>query len=188
MNYSKKKKTVINGCEASGPLETAVSRAIRSKLGVAKAEFYWIDLKEKKLQFCRACDVCQVKDPGTCAFHDGLNEILEQYLVSRMVIIITPVLFGCFNSLTKNFIDRTEPLFLPYQVLHNGKTIMKKRYERYPDVLCIGISEQHNANCKSAFLDFISNCNLCLASENFETQVISDRSDVDKLSTCLKRA
>jgi multimeric flavodoxin WrbA len=67
-----------------------------------------------------------------------------------MVVILTPVEFGCCNSQVKNFIDRTEPLFLPIQVIKDGNTVMKGRYVNYPKLIFVGIKENGSPDCMRA--------------------------------------
>ena len=124
-----------------------------------------IDLNKLNLKYCIGCDSCQSKNPGICAFDDGINEVLREYLESDLAVIITSVQFGSFNSITKNFIDRTEPLFLPFQTVCNKKTVMSRRYEHYPNLLIIGILNSENNENAEVFTDIAKNCTLVLTSK-----------------------
>lgn len=175
------KYTVINGCNEDNLLQAEVVKKTREYMNERETGTIidWIDLCKNKLKYCLGCDSCQTINPGVCVISDGLNEILMKYLHSDTVIIITPIQFGCCNSITKNFIDRTEPLFLPYQVLKNGRSIMKARYDKYPRLLFIGVDENKNLESIQVFKDFAEKCNLSRTSKNVSTKIITDKTDLD---------
>jgi multimeric flavodoxin WrbA len=177
------KITVINGCNDDNLLQAEVVKKISEYIDKSETgtTINWIDLSKNKLKYCLGCDSCQTINPGVCAINDGLNEILVKYLYSDTVIIVTPIQFGCCNSVIKNFIDRTEPLFLPYQVLKDGKSIMKGRYDRYPELLFIGVTSNGNLDSIETFKNFVQKCNLSAASKKVSVKIITEKADLDSL-------
>lgn len=125
---------IINGFSKGDLLRSTIHNAVKDYGIDENAE--WIDLQG--IGYCKGCDCCHKVNPGVCAVNDGLNELLRKYMNSEQVVIVSPVIFGCLNSSVKNFIDRTQPLFMPLQASKSGKTIMKGRYEKYPDLVFQG--------------------------------------------------
>jgi multimeric flavodoxin WrbA len=175
--------TIINGCKDKNPIELAVIKNISEYLSEKKLEVTsnWVDLSEKKLHYCTGCDSCQFVNPGVCVINDGQNEILKKYLHSDKVFIITPIQFGCCSVSIKNFIDRMQPLFLSYQVLKNGRTVMKGRYDKYPELIFIGIKGEQNNDCIMEFQEFIQNLNSAETSNKVRIKIITEESDIHAL-------
>jgi multimeric flavodoxin WrbA len=173
--------TIINGCDTNSLLQTEVTKKINTIMDENKTS-HWFDLKEHKLHYCRGCDYCQNVNPGICVTKDIQNEILKNYICSDIVIVITPINFGCCNYQVKNFIERTQPLFLPYQIAKNGHSIMKARYEKYPELKFIGIQENEENDSTKKFIDFIEKCNLSEASPRVDVKIVTKQADVDSLS------
>lgn len=69
-----------------------------------------IQLVEKKIGFCRACDVCMQND-GICILKDDMYEILEQFKKADVLVLATPVYFYGVSAQMKTFIDRTYPIW-----------------------------------------------------------------------------
>lgn len=134
----------------------------------------WIDLQG--IGYCKGCDCCHKVNPGVCAVNDGLNELLRKYMNSEQVVIVSPVIFGCLNSSVKNFIDRTQPLFMPLQASKSGKTIMKGRYEKYPDLVFIGVCDNQDNTMIKTFRNFITTSNISSVSNKVHVKIIQDMS------------
>ena len=168
------KLTIINGCNHDNPLHNKVLNYLNEN-GIRK-NADWINLTNVK--YCMGCDYCQTINPGLCVIDDGHNEVLKRYMNSDKVIIITPVHFGCCNSIIKNFMDRTEPLFLPFQVLKDGKSAMKERYEKYPELVFIGVCDNEDIDVTETFKEFISTCNLSAVSNKVSINIIFHNIDI----------
>lgn len=134
----------------------------------------WIDLQG--IGYCKGCDCCHKVNPGVCAVNDGLNELLRKYMNSEQVVIVSPVIFGCLNSSVKNFIDRTQPLFMPLQASKSGKTIMKGRYEKYPDLVFIGVCDNQDSTMIETFRNYIKTSNIASVSNMVHVKIIQDMS------------
>lgn len=176
------KITLINGHDINNSLYDESIKNIYEYLNENKVNYHANDLNKLNLKSCTGCDSCQIIKPGLCAINDGINDILKEYLNSDIAIIITPIQFGTCNSTTKKFIDRTEPLFLPYQTSKKGKTIMKNRYDKYPDIIFIGIADNTDAESIEAFKDTFMNCNLSAGSNKISIQIIKNKLDLEKIN------
>jgi len=64
-----------------------------------------IFLKNKKINYCVACDACK-KNGGHCVQKDDMAEILEKMIATDVIVMATPVYFYTMNGQMKTFIDR----------------------------------------------------------------------------------
>jgi multimeric flavodoxin WrbA len=65
-----------------------------------------IFLRDKKINFCFACDACK-KNGGTCAQKDDAAGVLEKMIAADVLVLATPVYFYTMNAQMKALIDRT---------------------------------------------------------------------------------
>jgi len=99
-----------------------------------------IELERNSVLPCRGCFYCFTKHPGVCVNKDLIPELKQKARNCRMLIILTPVLFGCFSSIIKNTIDR-------------GMTGELGLQKEYPIQFIIGYSNDINDEEKSTFID-----------------------------------
>lgn len=150
-----------------------------SNMLIKKGHFCTIStLNALSLKPCISCDSCQMKKPGICVIKDDLNGLLKQYMSSDLVIIITPITFGTCNTLTKTFLDRTQPLYMPYQKLSSN--LMAPRYTKYPNVHFIGLTSEHTLGIDN-FKTTFSNCTLAMQSDYRHVDVIHTISDLQNI-------
>lgn len=176
------KITLINGNDRNNDFYDDSMENICEYLNKKKVTYNINDLNKLNLKNCTGCDSCQNIKPGICVINDGINDILKEYLNSDIAIIITPIQFGTCNSTTKKFIDRTQPLFLPYQTTKKGKTIMKKRYAKYPDIIVVGIAYNNDIASIEAFRNTFMNCNLFAESNKTSIQIVKNKLDLEKIN------
>ena len=122
-----------------------VQEVLEGAKGVG-AEVENIFLKEKKIKHCLGCLGCWLKTPGRCIQKDDMQELLELYLGSDVVLIATPVYVDNVTGLTKDFMDRLIPITDPhFELDEQGESRHIKRYERYPAMVALsscGFPEQ----------------------------------------------
>lgn len=135
-------------------------------------------LSALSLKPCMSCDTCQMKKPGLCVIEDGLNDLLRQYMASDLVIVITPITFGTCNALTKTFLDRTQPLYMPYQKL--TANLMAPRYTKYPDIHFIGLADEDSLGTDHFKLALL-NCTLAMQSNHRYVDVIHTLTDLENI-------
>ena len=80
--------------------------------GAAEAgnEVEKINLRDKKIRFCKACYACAKL--GKCIQKDDVAEILDKMMSSDVLVLASPVYFYSMNAQIKALIDRTVPLYL----------------------------------------------------------------------------
>lgn len=70
----------------------------------------FIPLPEKRIGFCRACDVC-MRNGGACIQKDDMENILCAFQQADVVVLATPVYFYGVSAQMKACIDRTYPIW-----------------------------------------------------------------------------
>lgn len=65
-----------------------------------------INLREKEMNYCRACYYCKKHD-GKCVIKDDVPEIIDKMIAADVVVLSTPVYFYCMNAQLKTVIDRS---------------------------------------------------------------------------------
>lgn len=71
-------------------------------------------LAEKNIGHCRGCLGCWLKTPGACRFKDDMEGLIQQYLLSDVVIPATPMYVDGMTSHMKKFWERLLPVMKPY--------------------------------------------------------------------------
>lgn len=69
-----------------------------------------IFLRDKKINYCLACDGCR-KNGGTCVQKDDMANILEKIIAADVIVMATPVYFYTMDAQMKTLIDRTYAKF-----------------------------------------------------------------------------
>ncbi|MCX5695516.1 MAG: flavodoxin family protein [Candidatus Omnitrophica bacterium] len=118
-----------------------------------------IFLAQKKIHYCLGCFSCWIKTPGKCAIKDDMQDLLEKYMKSDIVVLASPVYVGSVTGIMKNFIDRIIPLHDPhFEKNENGIYRHLTRYKTYPKIVLIsncGFPEQaHFEYFRSVFKYF----------------------------------
>jgi hypothetical protein len=96
-------------------------------------------LCEMKVAPCVGCFGCWLKTPGVCVIDDEGRDIAKAIIQSDLLILLTPVTFGGYSSELKKALDRMIPLISPYFMKVNGEIHHRPRYEKFPDLVGIGV-------------------------------------------------
>ncbi len=133
------KITVFNGSPRGAKSNThLMTEAFLTGAAKAGADVENIFLIKKKIKFCHGCFDCWTKTPGQCIYHDDMDEMLEKFIQSDVVVIATPVYVDNVSGLMKTFMDRLIPLVDPhFEKDEKGETRHAKRYEKYPKLAVI---------------------------------------------------
>lgn len=65
-----------------------------------------IFLRDKEINYCMACDSCQMNG-GICDQDDDMAEVLDKMIAADVIVMATPVYFYTMNAQMKTLIDRT---------------------------------------------------------------------------------
>lgn len=140
-----------------------------------------IEIGKNDLKDCIGCFSCWVKTPGECILRDSMSEINRRYINSDLVIYFTPIIFGGYSSNIKRVLDRRIPNILPFFQNVNGETHHQLRYEKYPEQVTIGYSNDITEEEKSTFIDLVRANEVNSHRANLEVSIVSSEENVDEL-------
>ena len=69
-----------------------------------------IFLRDKKINYCLACDGCR-RNGGACVQKDDMAGILDKIIAADVLVMATPVYFYTMDAQMKTLIDRTYAKF-----------------------------------------------------------------------------
>lgn len=70
-----------------------------------------VSLKDKTIQFCKGCLVCQSKKDGHCVIHDDADAIVQDMRKADVLVFATPIYYYEMSGQMKTLLDRANPLF-----------------------------------------------------------------------------
>lgn len=65
-----------------------------------------IFLKDKKINYCVGCGLCNQNGYSGCSQKDDMEEILDKMIEADVIVMATPVYFYTMNAQMKTLIDR----------------------------------------------------------------------------------
>lgn len=65
-----------------------------------------IFLKDKKINYCTACGLCNTNGYSGCSQNDDAQEIVDKMIEADVIVMATPVYFYTMNAQMKTLIDR----------------------------------------------------------------------------------
>jgi multimeric flavodoxin WrbA len=133
------KALILNGAETDIAFENAIADNIQSLLDKNGWSVESVVLRKLDIDFCCGRFYCWTKTPGICNKDDAARDIARSIVESRLMIYISPIVFGGYSWQLKKALDRIISLISPYFTKINGEVHHHKRYESYPDILAIGI-------------------------------------------------
>ncbi|BAS32190.1 flavodoxin family protein [Dehalococcoides mccartyi] len=110
---TKIKIVLISGSPRKGNTEY-ILESLSKLLKKAGADTCLILLRKCNICFCTGCLACETRtksQQGICKQKDDMPELLEQLKQADTIVLGTPVYFEMLSGLTKNFIDRTCPVW-----------------------------------------------------------------------------
>jgi multimeric flavodoxin WrbA len=110
-----------------------------------------ITLHDLKIHYCTGCFGCWVQTPGKCMINDAARDIAPAVMQSDMVVYLTPITFGGYSSELKKALDRMICLVTPFFTKIDGEVHHKPRYERYPQLMGVGVSPQADKESERIF-------------------------------------
>jgi len=149
---AKKTACILNGGDASNASRSdSVTDALRGLLesdgwGVVEHRIRDLDIAP-----CLGCFGCWVKTPGVCVIEDDGRRAAKSVAQSDLAVFLTPVTFGGYSATLKNQVDRLIPLILPYFTFVGSEVHHVRRYNRYPNLLGVGLLPAPDAGAESLF-------------------------------------
>ncbi|MGA2159579.1 MAG: NAD(P)H-dependent oxidoreductase [Dehalococcoidia bacterium] len=106
----------------------------------AGAEVEVVDLRKKKINYCKGCYTCWTKTPGVCVHKDDMAlELYPKWLESDIVVYASPLYYYTVNAEMKAFIERTLPILIPYLKRGKGTTGHPLR-SKFPQSVIVSVA------------------------------------------------
>jgi len=170
------KALILNGEMDEGIALSRISQTLREAL---KEKNYIVEekmLKEIDIKPCMGCYTCWIKTPGKCIIDDFGQELVSEIINSQLIVYLTPVVYGGYSPELKKVLDRIIPLMLPFFEKIKGEVHHPKRYENYPKVLALGVTDKDNQEETVIFKELIGR-NALNWYNTFDGSVINIRND-----------
>jgi multimeric flavodoxin WrbA len=133
---------VLNGGRTGESDEQAIATVesiLCHRLAEAGFEVHVATLREASVAYCRGCFQCWTRTPGLCRTHDAARDLTRRFILSDVVVFLTPVTFGGYSSELKKVLDRSIGVVSPFFKRIDGETHHRLRYARYPALLGVGL-------------------------------------------------
>jgi multimeric flavodoxin WrbA len=132
------KALMLNGSKQDDPILSDIMKLIIVELKNAGWQVETIDLKNKQITTCKGCFGCWHESWGQCIINDDAQEIIKAVVQSDLLVLLTPVYFGCYSYELKKAIDRLFTIIIPKVTIVDGEVHQSFQYEQYPKLLAIG--------------------------------------------------
>lgn len=137
--WERKRAILLVGAQgASGEVARIASAASR-RLAEAGWAVEAVDLEARRIATCNGCFECWVKTPGVCRIRDYNRELAEKVIGSDLLMLVSRVRFGSYDSEVQTAMEHMIPLISPFFRSVGGETHHARRYEHYPSFGAIGI-------------------------------------------------
>lgn len=178
---------ILDGTAADDEFGVKVGRELARQLGNDGSPPNTILLREAEVAACTGCFGCWIKTPGTCVVNDAGRGIAPAVMDCDMLVLLTPLTFGCFSSTLKKGIDRMIPILSPFFVRIKGEVHHKKRYRKYPQLLGLATAQTHDAEGEEIFSTLVTRNALNWHSPNCAAGVVYADQDDESLSASVSR-
>ncbi|MDP3388243.1 MAG: NAD(P)H-dependent oxidoreductase [Eubacteriales bacterium] len=149
------KALILNGEMDKGIDLSAISQTLKDALEDRNYDVEEKKLKEIEIKPCMGCYACWIKTPGKCIIDDYGRGLVSEMINSQLIVYLTPVVYGGYSPELKKALDRIIPLLLPFFKKIKGEVHHPKRYDTYPDVLVLGITDKENYEEEVIFNELI---------------------------------
>ena len=163
--------------DSLGP-ETPDADTLRAALRLALQKRHehvgWTDVSAAKLGHCIGCFDCFARTPGVCRFkQDEGPALLRQLVHCDLVIRLTTLSFGGYNSAMKLVLDRSVPAVLPFFEMSEGDTHHVPRYAKRPRCVSIGLAAKPDEQEAALFKTLCIRNALNFAAPSFAAEVLN---------------
>lgn len=144
------KALILNGLDIESEVYPKIKVVVNEKLKKLGYQRDWIDLSEKRIEYCTGCSYCS-KKPGICATNDDMQEIFPKMANSEFLVLLCSVSFGGYNSELKKVVDRYSVLGLPTYTIYKGELHHPVRYSMPNLFMAIGVLNENNIQQRETF-------------------------------------
>ncbi len=146
-------------------------------------------LHKHEVGTCIGCFKCWDTNPGICFQKDQGNEIARKAIHSDLLVFLTPLTWGGYSSELKKAIERMLGLLHPSFVKIGDSYRHKKRYESYPSVLGIAVSQgNRDVESEQIFKHLIERHSLNWHSPKQMAEVVHTEDEEDRIRDRIKKS
>lgn len=164
---------ILNGAAADDTLGGRIERALFAQLATQNHSVRTFTLRESNIGNCAGDFFCWVRSPGQCMVADDNREIAAAIARADLLICLTPITFGGYNSTLKKAVDHQIQNISPFFVTLNGETHHARRYARYADLLVIGWQPERNPATAAIFRHLVWRNSLNLYARTWHCEIVS---------------
>lgn len=119
---------MVNASPRGGGNSDLITEHLEETLEDAGAELTVFMLRDKRVDYCRACGWCQGKDePAGCMIDDDFTSLLPQLDACDAIVVVSPIYNGQLSARARTFIERTYPFYRSKAPLHSNSHRHDKR-------------------------------------------------------------
>ena len=112
---------VVNASPRGGGNSDLVTEHLEEALEDREADVTVFMLRDKRVDYCRACGWCQGKDePAGCMIDDDFTALLPQLDTCDGIVLVSPVYNGQLAARARTFIERTYPFYRSHAPLKSN--------------------------------------------------------------------
>ncbi len=167
------KAAIINGeIETSSEIGVII-RCLESLLASSGYAASVTTLREKHMEPCKMCKSCSVTTQWSCGHGDDWAAVAQSAINADLLVLISPISFGCHSSLMKSFLDRLLYNLSPnYMRSQTGPA--PGRHSHYLPRLCIiGLISTEDAEQEATFKELCRRNGLNFGSLRCNSAVLS---------------
>jgi multimeric flavodoxin WrbA len=98
-----------------------------------------VEALDGRFRPCAGCFSCWVKTPGVCIYKkDGGPGLVRSLANSNLILVISRIQWGTYETSVKTAVDRMIPILHPYFIRFNGELHHRRRYPQRPKLLVVG--------------------------------------------------
>jgi multimeric flavodoxin WrbA len=109
--------------------DNIISSNLKEQLMETDKELISFELRNMNILPCRSCGASSFKSPGKCVVKDDSHEVLGAIAKGNMLVMLTPIRFGGYNSTLKKAVDKFMNLCLPSYAVKHGHLVHPARYD-----------------------------------------------------------
>jgi NAD(P)H-dependent FMN reductase len=181
------KALILNGANVLQEMAAAVHAALASQLTALGYEVRSHDLAALDIPECKGDFGCWTVTPGVCVQEGPHRAVARDLIQSELVAWLTSVTFGGYSSALKRQLDHCIPLISPRFTTLGGETHHEPRYERFPSVLAVGLSERPDGAAAQVFERLVQRNALNMYAPHFASAILT-RYELPALATRLARS
>lgn len=113
-------------------------------------------INQNELKPCMGCFGCWLKTPGKCVItNDLIDQTNDAFVNSDLMIITSPIEYGCYSSSIKRTLDRGIPCILPFFRIHKGEIHHQPRYKKLAPQLIVGYNSEITSEERKTFNNLV---------------------------------